>query len=178
MSGEPGVIARSPGPVTRAGLAAELGRLGVRSGSVLLVHSALSALGWVCGGAQTVVEALLDALGPDGTLVAPSHTGGNSDPAAWGNPPVPEPWWPVIREHMPAFDPRVTAAHGMGAIAEAVRTWPGARRSAHPQVSFSAVGAQQVDALAVGGQDGRVDLAQPEPDRDRDRPRRAVPHGR
>lgn len=149
MSGEPGVIARSPGPVTRAGLAAELGRLGVRSGSVLLVHSALSALGWVCGGAQTVVEALLDALGPDGTLVAPSHTGGNSDPAAWGNPPVPEPWWPVIREHMPAFDPRVTAAHGMGAIAEAVRTWPGARRSAHPQVSFSAVGAH-AEAVTAG----------------------------
>ena len=55
----------------------------MRPGSVVLVHTSLSALGWVCGGAQAVVEALLDALGPDGTLVVPTHTGSNSDPAEW-----------------------------------------------------------------------------------------------
>ena len=100
----------------------------------------LSALGWVCGGAQAVVEGLLDALGPDGTLVVPAHPSGNSDPAGWGNPPVPDSWWPAIREHMPGFDPRVTPSHHMGAIPEVVRSWPGARRSGHPQLSFAAVG--------------------------------------
>src|SRR5215216_7553101 len=97
MSGEERSIAASPSPVTRDGLAADLGRLGVRPGSVLLVHSSLSSLGWVCGGAQAVVEALLDALGPDGTLVVPTHTGGNSEPSQWQHQPVPEDWWPVIR---------------------------------------------------------------------------------
>jgi aminoglycoside 3-N-acetyltransferase len=142
MPGELDRIRASSGPVTRTGLAADLGRLGVRPGSVLLAHSSVSALGWVCGGAQAVVEALLDALGAAGTLVVPTHTSGNSDPAAWRHPPVPESWWPVIREHMPAFDPGRTPVQYMGAVTEAVRAWPGARRSAHPQVSFAAVGAR------------------------------------
>lgn len=134
-------IAASSAPVTRAALAADLGRLGVRPGSVVLVHSSLSALGWVCGGAQAVVEALLDALGPDGTLVVPTHTNGNSEPSQWQHPPVPEDWWPVIRATMPAYDPAVTPpARPLGIVVEVARTWPGARRSAHPQDSFAAIG--------------------------------------
>ena len=95
------------------------------------------------------MQGLLDALGPDGTLVVPTHTSGNSDPASWANPPVPEDWWPVIREQMPAFDPRITPSPHMGAIAEVVRTWPGACRSGHPQVSFAAVG-PQAEAVTAG----------------------------
>ena len=133
-------MAASRAPVTRAGIAQDLRRLGVRPGGVLLVHSSLSALGWVCGGAQAVVEALLDALGPDGTLVVPTHTPGNSDPSRWGAPPVPEAWWPVIREAMPAFDPDATPVPGLGVVVETARKWPGARRSAHPQSSFAAIG--------------------------------------
>jgi len=107
------------------------------------VHSSLSALGWVCGGAQAVVEALLDALGPDGTLVVPTHTNGNSEPSQWQAPAVPGTWWPVIRATMPAFDPEVTPpARALGVVVEVARTWPGARRSAHPQYSFAAIGPQ------------------------------------
>jgi aminoglycoside 3-N-acetyltransferase len=141
VSGEERSIAASAAPVTRDGLAADLGRLGVRPGSVLLVHSSLSGLGWVCGGAQAVVEALLDALGPDGTLVVPTHTNGNSEPSVWQRPPVPEDWWPVIRATMPAYDPAVTPpVRQLGVVVQVARSWPGARRSAHPQDSFAAVG--------------------------------------
>ncbi|GHA15083.1 hypothetical protein GCM10010389_62130 [Streptomyces echinoruber] len=121
--------------VTRDSLAAELGALGVESGETLLVHSSLSSLGWVCGGAVAVVQGLLDALGPGGTLVVPTQTGDLSDPALWNNPPVPEEWWPAIRAAMPAYDPRITPSHGVGVIPETVRTWPGALRSAHPPPS-------------------------------------------
>jgi aminoglycoside 3-N-acetyltransferase len=148
MNGEERSIAASSAPVTREALAADLRALGLRPGSVVLAHSSVSALGWVCGGAQTVVAALLDALGPDGTLVVPTQTGGNSDPAHWQHPAVPEAWWPVIRAQLPAFDPAVTPTRGLGVVPEMVRTWPGARRSAHPQDSFAAVGPQ---AAAITG---------------------------
>ena len=107
---------------------------------VLLVHAALRPLGFVCGGPQAVVRALRDVLGPDGTLVVPTHTPDNSDPAGWRNPPVPADWWPVIRARCPASTRRVTPSRFMGALAETVRTWPGALRSDHPHVSFAALG--------------------------------------
>ncbi|RZU77561.1 aminoglycoside 3-N-acetyltransferase [Micromonospora kangleipakensis] len=127
-------------PHTRASLAAHLHDLGVRPGGVLLVHAALRPLGFVCGGPQAVVLALRDVLGPDGTLVVPTHTPENSDPAGWNNPPVPADWWPVIRAELPGFDPALTPSRFMGTLAEQVRTWPGALRSDHPQVSFAALG--------------------------------------
>ena len=112
-------------PRTRTSLTADLRALGLAESGVLLVHSSLSSLGWVCGSAVAVVGALLDALAPEGTLVVPTHTTGNSDPAAWANPPIPQGWWATVREHMPAFDPLLTPSSGMGAVAELVRTWPG-----------------------------------------------------
>ncbi|AXB41808.1 aminoglycoside N(3)-acetyltransferase [Amycolatopsis albispora] len=129
------------GPLrTRDSLVPDLRAAGVGAGQTLLVHASLRSLGWVNGGAVTVVEALLEVLGPDGTLVVPTMTGDNSDPAGWSAPPVPEDWWAPIRATMPAYDPRITPSRMMGAIAETVRTWPGARRSAHPQTSFAALG--------------------------------------
>lgn len=138
---EADVISRSTrGPVTADMLVADLEGLGVESGMTLLLHSSLSSLGWVCGGSQTVIEAMLTVLGPMGTLVVPAHTGGNSDPAGWVAPPVPEPWWPIIRASMPPFDPRLTPTRGMGAIANCVIGHGDACRSAHPQASFAAIG--------------------------------------
>jgi aminoglycoside 3-N-acetyltransferase len=143
-------MSEPPRPIhTRAGLAADLAALGVRRGDMLLVHSSLRSLGWVPGGSLAVVQALLDAVGQEGTLVVPTQTAENSDPAGWSRPPVPPEWWPVIREHTPGFDPQRTPSSGMGAIAEQVRTWPGARRSAHPQTSFAAVGASAEEVVAV-----------------------------
>ena len=129
------------GPLcTRSSIVDDLRRLGLQAGDAVLVHSSLSSIGWVCGGAETVVWALLDVLGPEGTLVVPTHSGDNSDPALWENPPVPQEWWETIRRSHPPYDSITTSSFRMGRVAEAVRTWPGALRSAHPRTSFAAVG--------------------------------------
>lgn len=127
-------------PRTRGGLARDLEDLGVTPGEVLLVHSSLSALGWVCGDEVAVIQALGDALGDAGTLAMPAHTAGNVDPARWDAPAVPESWWEAIREGTPAYDPALTPCRVVGRIPEAFRRWPGTRRSAHPRMSFAARG--------------------------------------
>ena len=121
------IVDRSPSPASEDSLAADLLRLGIRAGETLLVHSSLSALGWVNGGAMAVIQALEQALGRRGTLVMPAQSGENSNPALWCNPPVPEDWWAAIAASLPAYDPRRTPSAGMGQIAELFRTWPGCR---------------------------------------------------
>ncbi|KAF2780834.1 AAC(3) family N-acetyltransferase [Streptomyces sp. OM5714] len=142
--------------VTRGTLAAGLRELGVRTGDTLLAHTSLSSLGWVCGGPVAVVRALLDVLGPDGTLVVPTQTGDLSDPALWTSPPVPEAWWESIRAATPPYDPLITPSRGVGVVPETVRTWPGARRSAHPQTSFAALGARAAEVVVGHATDCRL----------------------
>lgn len=142
--------------VTRDTVSARLRALGVEPGEILLAHSSLSSLGWVCGGAVAVVQGLLDALGPHGTLVVPAQSGDLSDPAVWRSPPVPEQWWETIRATMPRYDPRTTPTRGVGVIPETVRTWPGALRSAHPHTSFAALGPHAAEIVAGHAPDCRL----------------------
>ena len=127
-------------PATVASLVADLRALGLGEAMTVMVHSSLSRLGYVSGGAHAVVSALLDVLGPDGTLAMPTHSSDLSDPGHWSNPPVPALWWDTLRAEMPAFDPVLTPPLSMGAIVECFRHVPDVRRSSHPTVSAAAVG--------------------------------------
>jgi len=106
--------------VSRSDLVADLREIGVESGTELVVHASLSSLGWVSGGAAAVVDALCEVTGSDGTVAVPTFTP------------------PSVVETEP-FDP-ATMRSRTGAITEALRARPDARRSEHPTHSVAALG--------------------------------------
>lgn len=140
-------IDSTPYPATVASLKTDFAHLGIQPGMVLLVHSSFNALGWISGGPVAVILALEELLGPEGTLVMPTHSGDLSDPGQWRNPPVPESWWETIRDSMPAYSPSLTLTWKMGIIAETFRKQEGVLRSAHPQLSFAAWGAKAKEII-------------------------------
>ncbi len=129
-------------------LAADFAALGVQPGSLVVLHASYKSLGEVNGGPVAVILALEQALGPEGTLVMPTHTADLSDPSTWHNDSVPEAWWPEIRATMPAFDVDLSPSFRMGIIAETFRRQRGVIRSNHPDTSFAAWGkyARQITA--------------------------------
>ncbi|RUS47398.1 aminoglycoside N(3)-acetyltransferase [Cohnella sp. AR92] len=126
--------------LTKQDLIEQLEGYGVSAGQTLIVHTSLRSLGYVLGGAETVIRALLALVGEEGTVMMPAQTWKNLDPATGVHWDAEEAWWPMIREQWPAYDKEVTPAIGMGVVAEMLRTWPGAMRSDHPARSFAAVG--------------------------------------
>ena len=66
-------LERSEPHVTRERLAADLRALGITEGDVLFVHSSLKSLGFVEGGAESVLGALRDAVGASGSLLLPAY---------------------------------------------------------------------------------------------------------
>jgi aminoglycoside 3-N-acetyltransferase len=112
--------------VTREQLVSDLRALGLENGHRAVVHASLSGLGYVDGGASTVVSALLEVVGPDGLIAMPCHpvTGGTE-----------------AAVNSMVFDVEATPC-STGKIAEALRNWPGAFRSAHPTHSVAAYGAE------------------------------------
>lgn len=126
--------------VLKSDIKAALEDLGVHEGQILMVHTSLSALGFVCGGAQVVIEALMEAVGPEGTLMMPTQSWKNLDPTAGVHWEEPEQWWDLIRQNWPAYDKRITPTNTMGAVAEMFRSWPGTLRSDHPARSVAAWG--------------------------------------
>ena len=120
-------------PATRQALARDLTNLGLGTGANVMIHSSLSALGPVEGGAETVVDALRDAVGAGGTLVVPAFRD-----SVWGD-----------RSDFTNSDCDCTSADDLcpsrqpgfqGIIAETVRRLPGSLRSCHPTHSWVGLG--------------------------------------
>jgi len=134
------VIENSKKLNTKKTIIEDLKRLGLNKGETIIVHSSLSSIGWICGGAISLIEALIEVVGSEGTVIMPSHSSGNSDPKDWNYPPVPKSWWQDIRDNIPPFNPSITPTRGLGITPELFRTFPKVIRSNHPQLSFSAWG--------------------------------------
>jgi len=98
-----------------------LAEAGVETGDAVLAHSSLSSFGRVDGGADAVIDALLDAVGREGTVMVPTHT------------------WDKINLDNPVFDVRETPSC-VGAITNVLRQRARARRSLHPTHSCAGIG--------------------------------------
>ena len=108
--------------MTKAELIEQLEAIGVKEGMNLLVHSSLKRVGPVDGGAETIIDAIRDVLGPEGTLLMPTISG-NVDPT--------QTIFHVV--HTPS---------SVGALTNVFRRLPGAIRSLHPVHSVAAMGPQ------------------------------------
>jgi aminoglycoside 3-N-acetyltransferase len=144
-----------------ASLAEDLVTLGLRPGATVLAHASLRRVG---AGPDAALAALRDVLGPEGTLVVPTFTAGNSDTSPAYRERTRNMTTDQIKalqERMAPFDPDRTPSEGMGQLAEAVRCAEGRVRSTHPQTSFAAVGARAEELLA--GHDGDCHLGERSP---------------
>jgi aminoglycoside 3-N-acetyltransferase len=114
-------------PAVRSSLTADLQRLGITPGMTLMVHAGVRSIGPVTGGVNVVLQSLLDALGPTGTLVAYLDF---------------EPFFEDEDEtEVPVFDKRIAhAARDHGILHETFRNWPGTLRSDHPDAGVAALG--------------------------------------
>lgn len=52
----------------------KLREVGLEKGDAVMVHTSLTRMGYVCGGAQTVIEALMEVVGKDGTIMMPTQS--------------------------------------------------------------------------------------------------------
>lgn len=126
--------------VLKQDVLAALAEAGVCKGQTIMVHTSLHSLGFVCGGAQIIIEALLESVGTDGTIMMPTQSWKNLDPTAGVHWQEPEQWWQMIRDNWPAYNKDITPTNTMGAVAEMFRKWPGTLRSDHPARSVAANG--------------------------------------
>ncbi len=105
---------------TIADIAAHLKALGVAIGDHLAVHSRLLSFGRIEEGAASVYKALLEAIGPEGTLAFPTYT--------------------LKLDASTPFDPDKTPSERMGVLPEFARQVPGVRRTLCPLHSHAVVG--------------------------------------
>ncbi|MFW9923506.1 MAG: aminoglycoside N(3)-acetyltransferase [Candidatus Thorarchaeota archaeon] len=143
------IITKSSKPITKQLLIEDLTNLGIHTGDIVIVHSSLSKLGYIVGGAVSVIDALIESVGKDGTIVMPAFTYGNTEPSNWQCPPVPKEWWDILREEIPAFDPVKMPTTSVGVIPEIFRKFPDVVRSYHPIGSFCAWGKYANEIVSV-----------------------------
>jgi aminoglycoside 3-N-acetyltransferase len=128
--------------VTQEQLVRDLRSLGVDTGQTLLVHASVGSIGLIQDGASAVVSALCEAVGDTGNVVTPTMTMENSKTSRAHRHLIAEMTADEVEKFerdMQGFDKDATPSTS-GALGEALRTFAGAIRSAHPQSSFAAIG--------------------------------------
>ncbi len=104
----------------KADLIKQLADMGLKPTDKVMIHSSMKAIGEVEGGADTVVDALMEYFA-QGLVMVPTHT------------------WKQMSETYSVFDPETEPAC-VGIIPNLFRQRPGVYRSLHPTHSIAAYG--------------------------------------
>lgn len=114
--------------------------LGVCKGDILLIHTSMHKLGHVIGGAQTLVDALLEVVGDNGTIVAPYQRTLNTYPYDWCYPALDFDEIKDYHQNFPAYDKFASVDYKMGRMVENMRLRKQAVISDHPIDALIAIG--------------------------------------
>lgn len=115
-------------PYTKSDLLRDLAAMGLTGRETILIHSSMKSIGDVAGGADTVLDALMEFFS-DGLLLLPTHT------------------WKTVNAANPVFDVR-TSPCCVGILPELFRGRPGVVRSLHPTHSLAGYGKDAAAYLA------------------------------
>jgi len=115
-------------------LCEDLTALGIKGGDHVALGMSLGSVGMVSGGPKGFIDALIDVIGPSGTVMIPTFT--HAYPLSL-----------VRRRKVPVFRPEETVCYS-GAVAEFIRRDARAIRSRHPTNSYAAIGDKAGQLLA------------------------------
>lgn len=124
---------------TKEMLKKDLELAGLKQTDAIMIHSSMKSIGPVDGGADTVIDALMEYFA-EGLLMLPTHT------------------WAQMGSNHPLFDPEVEPAC-VGILPNIFRKRPGVVRSMHPTHSIAAYG--PAAAEYVKGEEDLVTPCQP-----------------
>lgn len=130
-------LAAASGTLRKEDFIRGLREINIQPGDVLFIHSSLSKFGQVEGGPHTVIEALMEAVGPEGTLIFPTFT-------------VVHSMAEMLKGNDYVYDPAMTPS-AMGKITETFRNMQGVRRSLHPTHSVAVWG--KLQSVLLDGED-------------------------
>lgn len=126
--------------VTKEELKEKLLEMGIQRGMLLLVEANTENLGYMVGGVQTFLEALMECVGYDGTIVMPAFTFYHLDPACSGSEKIIRESWELLRDQARPFHRKLSAPSTKDEMIHQFLRNDGVLRSYHPIYSFAAWG--------------------------------------
>lgn len=126
--------------VVKTDIKTQLLNLGIQRGMSVLVDANTARLGYISGGCQTLIEALMEVIGYEGTIVMPAFTQHNLDPACHGAENVVRESWNLVRENAVPFRKKLSVPSTKEPLIHQFLMNEGVFRSNHPIYSFAAWG--------------------------------------
>ena len=125
--------------ITKNKIRKDLRKLGLKNDDWILMHSSLKNLGYVKGGANTVIDAVMEVTGEHGLFMVPTFT---------------------FTNFTAFFDPERTPSQ-MGLITETFRLRGDSIRSWHPRHSISVLGEKTKEVISGHLEAGSVGKGSP-----------------